>query len=217
MGTPATTTDVGRTDSARPQQLKRALLLEYLSVTWNVLETVVGFVAGIAAGSIALVGFALDSVAEASSASVLIWRLRSEQKHASTAEEVERKAIRMVAVAFLGLGAYVGGRAVYDLATRAEPEESATGIVLAVVSLVVMPLLAWWKRKSARELDSRSLQADAKQTTLCTYISAFLLFGLLANSLFGWWWADPVAGLAIAVIAIREGVELWRTEDFCCL
>ena len=217
MGTSVTTTEVQRTDSARPQQLKRALLLEYLSFSWNVLETVVGFIAGIAAGSIALVGFALDSVAEASSASILIWRLRSEQKHASRAEEVERKAIRMVALAFLGLGAYVGGRAVYDLATRAQPEESTIGIVLAVVSLVVMPVLAKLKRKSARELDSRSLQADAKQTTLCTYISAFLLIGLLANSLFGWWWADPVAGLAIATLAIREGVELWRTEDFCCL
>lgn len=200
----------------RSQRLKRGLFLEYFSLGWNVLETVVGLLAGLAAGSIALVGFALDSVAEASSAGVLIWRLRAERGGSHSSEEAERKAIRLVAIAFLGLAAYVGGRASYDLATRVRPEESTVGIVLALVSLVVMPLLAWRKRVVAKELDSRSLQADAKQTTLCTYISAFLLVGLAANSLFGWWWADPLAGLAIAGLAAREGVELWRTEDICC-
>ena len=210
------TASVATADTERSEGLRRGLVLEYLSLGWNVLEMVVGFVAGIAAGSIALVGFALDSVAEASSAGILVWRLRAEQTHADAAEEAERKAIRLVAVAFLGLGAYVGGRGIYDLATRAHPEESALGIGLAVVSLVVMPVLAWRKRIVAKQLDSRSLQADAKQTTLCTYISAFLLVGLLANSLFGWWWADPIAALAIAALAVREGFELWRTEDICC-
>ena len=216
MGTPVSPARVEAPVEERGRQLKRALLLEYVSVGWNVLETVVGFVAGIAAGSIALVGFALDSVAEASSAIILIWRLKSEQNAAHRAEEVERKAIRLVAIAFFGLAAYVGGRGIYDLVTGAEPEESMIGIVLALVSLVVMPVLAWRKRIAARELNSRSLEADSKQTTLCTYISAFLLIGLLANSLFGWWWADPLAALAIAALALKEGVELWQTEDVCC-
>lgn len=196
--------------------LRRGLVLEYLSLTWNILETGVGLAAGIAAGSVALIGFGLDSVVEASSATILIWRLKVEQSERHSAEDAERKAIRGVAIAFLALALYVGGRGVYDLVTGARPEESTVGIVLAVVSLIVMPLLAWRKRKVARELDSRSLEADAQQTTLCTYISAFLLIGLLANSLLGWWWADPLAGIAIALLAGREGRELWTTEDICC-
>ncbi len=196
--------------------LKRGLLLEYASLAWNVVETAVGLVAGIAAGSVALVGFALDSVVEASSASVLIWRLKAERSGRHSAEDAERRAVKAVAGAFFALAAYVGGRAIYDIVTGARPDESTIGIVLAVVSLIVMPVLAWRKRKVARELDSRSLEADAQQTTLCTYISGLLLVGLLANSLLGWWWADPLAGIAIAALAIREGRELWTTEDFCC-
>jgi divalent metal cation (Fe/Co/Zn/Cd) transporter len=204
--------DIGGT---RREGLSRGLRLEFFSIAWNVLETVVGMVAGLAAGSVALVGFALDSIFEASSASVLVWRLRSEETgHAS--EEVERRAIRLVAVAFFALAGYVGIRAVFDLVTGARPEESAIGVVLALVSLVVMPLLAWRKRVLARELDSKALAADSRQTTLCTYLSAFLLVGLAANSLFGWWWADPVAGIAIALVAANEGRELWNTDEICC-
>ena len=200
----------------RRNGLKSGLNLEYLSLSWNILETFVGLTAGIAAGSVALVGFGLDSTVEASSAAVLVWRLRTEQQGRRSAEEAERRAVRLVAVAFLALAAYVGGRAIFDLATEARPEESTVGIILAVVSLIVMPLRAWQKRKVARQLNSRSLEADAAQTTLCTYISGFLLAGLIANSLLGWWWADPLAGLAIAALAAREGRELWKTEDFCC-
>jgi divalent metal cation (Fe/Co/Zn/Cd) transporter len=200
----------------RTRNLRRGLLLEYFTVGWNVLEAAVGLTAGFLAGSVALVGFALDSIVEASSGSILIWRLRSEERGFRTAEEAERKAIRLVAVAFLVLAAYVGGRAVFDLATRSRPEESAPGIVLAIVSLIVMPLLAWRKRVVARELDSRALQADSTQTTLCTYLSAFLLVGLVTNALFGWWWADPLAGIAIAGFAANEGRELWTAEDPCC-
>jgi divalent metal cation (Fe/Co/Zn/Cd) transporter len=200
----------------RSRDLKGGLRLEYFSLAWNLLETVVGLVAGIVAGSVALVGFALDSVAESSSAAVLVWRLRSEQSGAGAPEETERRAVRLVALAFFVLAAYVGGRATYDLAVGARPEESIPGIVLAAVSLVVMPALARAKRRAARRLDSRALQADSVQTLLCTYLSAFLLVGLLANSLFGWWWADPLAGLAIAGIAVKEGRELWTTEDLCC-
>ncbi len=132
------------------------------------------------------------------------------------AEELERRAIRLVAIAFLALAAYVGSRAVFDLFSGARPEESTVGIVLAIVSLMVMPVLAWRKRVVARELDSRALQADSTQTTLCTYLSAILLFGLVTNALFGWWWADPVAGLGIAAFAAKEGRELWTTKDLCC-
>ena len=203
--------------AARRHDLGRGLALEYLSLGWNVVETFVGLAAGIAAGSVALVGFGLDSIVEASSATILTWRLRSELSGRRSAEDAERKAVKAVAIAFFALALYIGSRAVYDLITTSRPEESAVGIVLAVVSLIVMPLLAWAKRSVARTLNSRSLQADAKQTTLCTYISAFVLVGLSANSLFGWWWADPLAGLAIAALAVREGRELWTTEDFCCL
>jgi divalent metal cation (Fe/Co/Zn/Cd) transporter len=200
----------------RAAGLARGLRLEVLSLAYNVAEAVVGIAAGVAAGSVALVGFGLDSVVEASSAVILLWRFRTETKGARTAEEAERRAVRLVAAAFFGLAAYVGGRGVVDLVAGAHPEGSPVGIALAAVSIVVMPLLAWRKRALAAELDSRSLQADSRQTTLCTYLSVVLLAGLAANSLLGWWWADPVAGIAIALIATREGVELWRTEDFCC-
>ena len=200
----------------RTRHLQRGLLLEYFTVTWNALEAVVGLVAGILAGSVALVGFALDSVVEASSGSILIWRLKTEQRGTRTAEEAEHRAIRLVAVAFFALAAYVGSRAVYDLVTQARPEESPAGIALAIVSLIVMPLLAYQKGRTARELDSRALQADSTQTTLCTYLSAFLLFGLVTNAWFGWWWADPAAGLAIAGFAAKEGRELWTAKDLCC-
>jgi divalent metal cation (Fe/Co/Zn/Cd) transporter len=201
---------------ARTRNLRRGLLLEYFTVGWNVLEAVVGLTAGFLAGSVALVGFALDSIVEASSGSILMWRLRSEERGTRTAEETERKAIRLVAVAFFALTAYIGGRAIYDLATQSRPDESVPGVVLAMVSLIVMPLLAWRKRIVARELDSRALQADSTQTTLCTYLSAFLLIGLVTNAAFGWWWADPLAGLAIAGFAAKEGRELWTAEELCC-
>jgi divalent metal cation (Fe/Co/Zn/Cd) transporter len=200
----------------RRKDLRRGLLLEYFTVGWNCLEAMVGLTAGLLAGSVALVGFALDSVVEASSGSILIWRLRTEENGTRTAEETERKAIRMVAVAFFALALYVGVRATYDLLTESRPDESLTGVILAVVSLIVMPLLAWRKRVVARKLDSRALQADSTQTSLCTYLSAFLLFGLVTNDVFGWWWADPLAGLAIAGFAAKEARELWTAEEVCC-
>ena len=202
--------------AARRDELRHALGLEALSLGYNALEAVVGIVAGIAAGSVALVGFGLDAVAESASAGVLIWRLGTERRGRRTAEEAERKAVRLVAVAFGLLAAYVGGRAILDLIAASRPDESVIGIVLAAVSLAVMPVLAHAKRKSARELGSRSLEGDSNQTMLCTYMSAVLLFGLAANSLWEWWWADPVAGLVIAVLAAREARELWVTEDLCC-
>jgi divalent metal cation (Fe/Co/Zn/Cd) transporter len=206
----------GAPPAPRGRDLDRGLRLEYFSFIWNVLEAIVGMAAGIAAGSVALVGFALDSVVESSSAAILLWRLRSERHGGRPPDEVERRAVRLVAVAFLALALYVGIKSSADLITGARPDESLPGIVLAAVSLVVMPLVAWRKRVVARALDSRSLQADSTQTLLCTYLSAFLLAGLLANALFGWWWADPAAGLFIAGFAAKEGRELWMAEDICC-
>lgn len=208
---PAESEPRGRRDA-----LRHALGLEVLSLSYNVLEAGVGVAAGIAAGSVALVGFGLDAVVESASASVLIWRLSTERRGRRTAEEAERKAIRLVAAAFGALALYVGGRAVVDLVAGTRPEESTIGIVLAAVSLVVMPVLARAKHAAARELDSRSLEGDSAQTMLCTYMSAVLLFGLATNALWGWWWADPAAGLVIAVLAAKEARELWVTEDVCC-
>lgn len=202
--------------SVRAASLRRGLRLEYFTLAWNLVEAFVGMAAGFAAGSVALIGFALDSLIETSSASILIWRLRAEAHGGRAAEDVERKAIKLVAVAFFALAAYVGVRSLLDLVAGSQPEEGAVGIGLAIVSLIVMPLLAWRKRTVARELDSRALQADSTQTSLCTYLSAFLLFGLGANAVFGWWWADPLAGIVIAIFAAREGRELWTAEDICC-
>ena len=200
----------------RREALRGALVLEIASLGYNVVEAGVGIVAGVAAGSVALLGFGLDAVVESASAGVLIWRLGTERRGRRTAEEAERRAIRLVALAFFALALYIGGRALFDLANGTRPEETNVGLVLAVVSLLVMPVLARAKRRAARELDSRSLEGDSAQTMLCTYMSAILLVGLVANSVAGWWWADPVAALVIAGLAAREGRELWVTEDVCC-
>ena len=200
----------------RVDGLRRGIALEYVSLAYNVLESVVGLAAGAVAGSVALIGFGLDSVVESSTAAILIWRFLTETRGRHSSEDAERKAVRLVAVAFFALAAYIGVRAILDLVAQSRPDDSPVGIALAVASLIVMPVLVARKRKLAAEIDSRSLRADSTQTLLCTYMSAFLLVGLAANTLLGWWWADPVAGLAIAALAVREGTELWREEDFCC-
>ena len=197
----------------RERGLGRAERLEFASLGYNVLETGVGLAAGIAAGSTALIGFGLDSVVESASAAILLWRLRAESSSRHTSEEAERRSLRLVAIAFFVLAVYVGFSSVVDLLREHRPESSPVGIALAAASLVVMPWLARLKRRAAAELGSRSLDADAKQTLLCTYLSAFLLLGLGANAAFGWWWADPVSALAIAVIAANEGRELWLPES----
>jgi divalent metal cation (Fe/Co/Zn/Cd) transporter len=202
---------------SRADVLGRGLRLEYFSLAYNLLEAAVGVAAGVVAGSVALVGFGLDSVVESLSAATLIWRLRSERSGRRTSEDAERRAVRLVAVAFFVLAIYVAVKSGVDLLGRARPDESVVGIALAAVSLVIMPALANAKRRAAREMDSRALQADSTQTSLCTFISGALLVGLVANAAFGWWWADPVAGMVIAFVAVREGRELWLAEDFCCL
>ena len=196
--------------------LSEGLRLEYFSLAYNVLEAGVGLAAGLLAGSVALIGFGLDSVVESASATILVWRLRTEASGRRTSEEAESKAIRLVAVAFFALAAYVGVSAVVELMRGTHPEDSPLGTAIAVTSLIVMPVLARRKRIVAAKLGSRSMEADSHQTVLCTYLSGILLLGLLANALLGWWWADPVAALGIALLAGAEGLELWRTRDICC-
>ena len=195
----------GNITSVQPEALRqRAIRLEYFTIAWNVVEAVVALVAGTLAASIALVGFGLDSIIETASGLTLLWRF----KQRGLEEEVaESRAVKVVGLTFFGLAAYVGYEAVSDLWLRQEAEFSLPGFILALVSLVVMPLLGIAKRRTARKLSSRALAADGMETLMCAYLSATLLLGLGLNGLLGWWWADPVAGLVIAAFMVREGYE----------
>jgi divalent metal cation (Fe/Co/Zn/Cd) transporter len=180
--------------------------LEYFTIAWNGLEGVVAVIAGAIAGSISLAGFGIDSFIEVTSGSVLLWRM-SVDEEVQRRELNERRALRIVGVCFLLLAAYIAYESVLDLWSRRAPEHSIPGIVLACVSLVVMPLLSRAKRKVGRALGSAAMHADAKQTEFCTYLSAILLLGLLANAFLGLWWADPVAALIMVPIIAKEGIE----------
>jgi len=186
--------------------VKRGRRLEYFTIAWNALEGLVAVVAGALAGSISLVGFGIDSFIEVTSGSVLLWRM-SVDAEVHRRELNERRALRIVSVCFLLLAAYIAYESALDLWTRRAPEHSIPGIVLACVSLVVMPLLSRAKRKVGRALGSAAMHADAKQTEFCTYLSAILLAGLLLNTLLGLWWADPVAGLVMVPIIAKEGID----------
>lgn len=203
--------------AARRQALVRGRRLEYLTVGWNSLEAVASIFAGVIAGSIALVGFGLDSVIETSSGLALLWRLsHANDRNATSRERAERISLRIVGASFLALAAYVCYEAVRDLWQRQPPEHSIPGIVIAALSLVAMPLLARAKRKVAQTLNSAALKADSRQTDICAYLSAILLGGLLLNALLGWWWADPVAGLIMVPIIAREGVAALRGDACAC-
>jgi divalent metal cation (Fe/Co/Zn/Cd) transporter len=191
---------------ARAALTQRAFRLEYLTIGWNVLEAIVAVAAGIAASSIALIGFGLDSLIEVFAASVVVWHLRG------VSEGREQRALRLIAVSFFVLAAYVVVEVVRDLIVGAEAAESTVGIALAAVSLVVMPLLAIAKRRTAKRMGSATLLADSTETLLCSYLSAILLAGLLLNAAVGRWWADSLAALGIAFLAAREGIEAWRGE-----
>jgi divalent metal cation (Fe/Co/Zn/Cd) transporter len=185
--------------------------LEYLTIAWNGFEAAVALASGLMAGSIALVGFGLDSVIETISAGILLWRLRADLDiHAR--ERAERTARRLVGACFLLLGAYVGIESVRALWTRAQPERSLPGILIALAAVIVMPLLGRAKRRIAAELGSRALHADSRQADFCAYLSAILLAGLLLHALLGWWWADPAAALTMVPIIAREGVQGLRGE-----
>jgi divalent metal cation (Fe/Co/Zn/Cd) transporter len=184
----------------------RARRLAWATIGWNVVEAVVAIAAGAVANSVALVGFGLDSTVEVLSAFVIVWQLRG------IAEERERLALRLIALSFFALAAYVAVRAVLDLFGQAEPESSPVGIGLAIASLIVMPALAAAKRRTGVKMGSTTVIADSNQTKLCAYLSAILLGGLMLNAAVGWWWADPIAAIGIAVLAAREGLEAWRGE-----
>jgi len=202
----------------RPHLLRRGLRLEWLTVGWNIIEGIIAIGAALAAGSVALLGFGIDSFVESSSGTVLIWRLRAESRSADElrTESIERRAQRLVAGSLLFLAAYITIDAVLALARREHPEPSPVGVTLAAISLVVMWLLAREKRRTAIALGSRAMEADAFQTTACWWLSLIVLAGLGANGAFGWWWADPIAALGAAVFIAREGLEAWRGEDDCC-
>lgn len=202
----------------RTHLLRRGLRLEWLTVGWNIIEGVIAIGAALAAGSVALLGFGIDSFVESSSGAVLIWRLRAESRFADEQriESVERRAQRLVAGSLFVLAAYITADAVLALARREHPEPSPVGVTLAAISLAVMWLLAREKRRTAIALGSRAMEADAFQTTACWWLSLIVLAGLGANGAFGWWWADPVAALGAAVFIAREGLEAWRGEDDCC-
>lgn len=190
--------------------VRRVRLLVAFTIAYNVVEAIVALVAGAGAGSAALVGFGLDSVIEVASAVAVAWQFGS-----GNHESRERTALRVIACSFFALAAFVSFDAVTALATRQAATHSSVGIGLAVLSLLVMPLASWAQRRTGTELGSRSAVADSKQTLLCTYMSAALLLGLVLNSLLGWWWADSLAALTIAAVAVREGVNAWRGE-VCC-
>jgi divalent metal cation (Fe/Co/Zn/Cd) transporter len=186
---------------------RRSRLLAYATAGYNVVEGVVAVAAGAVASSAALVGFGLDSFVEVFSALVVIWQFRSR-----IPEHRERRALRLIALSFFALAAWVSVEAVRSLLGHGEAAASPVGIALAALSMVVMPLLVWAKRSTGRELGSASVIADSTQTLLCTWLSAILLVGLVLNALLGWSWADPLAALVIAGVAAREGMQAWRGE-----
>jgi divalent metal cation (Fe/Co/Zn/Cd) transporter len=201
-------------ETARIRSVRNGRNLELLSIGWNSLEAIVAVVAGLIAGSIALVGFGLDSVIEVSSGLALLWRL-SLDADARRREQVEATTLKIVGFTFFALAGYVAYDAIGALATHQAPEASYVGIVLAVLSLAIMPMLARAKRRVAAQINSRALVADSRQTDICAYLSAILLGGLLLNASLGWWWSDPVAALIMVPIIVKEGQEAFR-GDTCC-
>ena len=192
----------------RLENIKRGRRLEYYTIGWNSLEAVISIGAGLLAGSIALVGFGIDSVIEVSSGAIILWRLVSRQHR-------ERLALKLVGGGFLALAVYIAADAVKSLWFHEVPEASYVGIAIAAVAMITMPLLARAKRKVAADLHSRAMEADSRQTDICAYLSAILLADLGLNAVFGWWWADPAAALIMIPIIVREGVGAFRGETCC--
>lgn len=199
----------------RTRLVRRALLLEGAVIGYNVIEGIVSVVAGALAGSVALIGFGLDSGIEVSASIAVVahlWRSREEE-----AIEWERRVAVYVGITLMALAAYVAGQATYDLATASKPDASYLGIGIAVASLAIMPLVSHYEHNLSHRINSRALEAESRETLMCSYLSAALLLGLGANALLGWWWADPVAGLLMVVIIAREGWETFTRRELCCI
>jgi divalent metal cation (Fe/Co/Zn/Cd) transporter len=198
----------------RQELVRRGKRLEYFTIGYNSLEGLVSIVAGLIAGSVSLIGFGLDSLIEVTSGAALLWRLHHDLDH-SRREQVERTTLRIVGACFIALAVYILYESGTTLIRHDSPERSIPGIIVAAVSVVVMPLLARAKRRVASGIGSRAMSADSRQADFCTYLSAILLGGLLLNALVGWWWADPVAGLAMVPIIGKEGVDGLKGK-VCC-
>ena len=199
---------------ARQAIAERGKRLEYFTVVWNSLEGLVAVIAGVAAGSISLVGFGLDSFIEVTSGATLLWRM-SVDADVQSRERNERLSLRIVGMCFIVLAIYIAYEAVSDLIVQKFPKHSIPGIILACVSLIVMPILSRAKRKVGNDLGSAAMKADAKQTDFCVYLSVILLAGLVLNAMLGWWWADPIAALVMAPIVAKEGLDGVKAKACC--
>ncbi len=198
----------------REALVRRGQVLSRVTLAYNAAEGIAALAAGMVAGSIALVGFGIDSVIEVVSSVTALWRLRSDADH-ETRERTERVAVRIIGGSLIALALYVAIDAAHALLTHETPRKTAAGVVIAALSVAIMPLLARAKRRVANALASRALSKDATQTDLCAYLSAILLGGLLLNAMFGWWWADPIAALGMSPIIAREGLEAVRRKELC--
>ena len=198
----------------RVQFIQRGRRLQYLTIAWNSAEFVIALVAGFLASSIALIGFGFDSAIEVTSSLAALWRL-SHDRDEESREQAERRALKVIAVCFLLLACYILYESIHDLIERIPPQHSIIGIVLAVLSLIVMPWLAHLKRKVATSLESGALEAETRQTEICAYLSAILLLGLSLNAWLDWWWADPLAGLGMVPFIAWEGWEAIRGRTRC--
>lgn len=199
----------------RPALVRRAILLESAIITYNLAEGVLSVVAGVLAGSVVLVGFGLDSAIEVSAAVVVVFHLTRSRDDEQP--QWERRVAVFVGITLLGLAAYVAGRSVYSLVTESEPSESWIGIGITGASLVVMPVVSRMQRRLAERINSLALAADARETLVCTYLSATALAGLALNAFLGWWWADPLASLVMVFFIVREGWEIFSTRELICI
>ena len=198
----------------RSRLVEHGRRLEYFTIFWNSLEALAALISGVFAGSVALVGFGLDSLIEVTSGAALLWRLRQDE-NALRREVAERLTLRIVGSCFLTLSAYIAYDSLAALLQREAPAKSLPGIVIAVASLIAMPLLSRAKRRVGVGMGSAAMSADARQADFCTYLSGILLGGLLLNALFGLWWADPAAGLVMVPIIAKEGISGWQGKSCC--
>lgn len=198
--------------------VRRGRSLAWLTIGWNTVEGVVAIGSGAVAGSVALIGFGVDSFVEVFAGGVIIWRLAKEAHGEEVSAVAERRAVRLIAATFLALAVGIAVESLRKLIGGEHPDASPVGIAVTAVSLIVMPLLARAKHRVGDGLGSRAVHADATETELCVWLSAIVLIGLVLNAAFGWWWADPVAALGVVYVAAREGLEHWRAEqvDDCC-